>query len=152
MDSRDRQASALRANAARKASAKRAATEAALQQLQDAGTPVTFAAVARIAGVSRTYLYKTPDLAERIRSLIADETEAAEAAGRTRSSTLGTRLRLRSPNQAALDSLTGRIRDLEHDLAASRLALEQLRRDHEQCPVPNQGPHGGVAAFDPSGP
>lgn len=41
-------------------------TEAAIKQLLRQGQPITFEAVAQLAGVTRGWLYKQPDLKERI--------------------------------------------------------------------------------------
>lgn len=134
MDARDRQTDTLRANATRKATAKRKAADAALERLKQANEPINFAAVAREAKVSRTYLYKTPDLAAQIRALIAEDCKAAGATSRPRrTQSLGGRLRLRTP-QPTVDALNGRIRDLEGQLAAALEALDRLRREHEHCP------------------
>jgi Family of unknown function (DUF6262) len=43
-----------------------AQTEAAIKQLLRQGHPITFEAVAQLAGVTRGWLYKQPDLKERI--------------------------------------------------------------------------------------
>lgn len=131
MDARARQVDTLRANAALKASTKRAAAEAALQHLRERGEPISFAAVARTAKVSRTYLYKCSDLAAQIRSLIAGDTQNAGTRPR-HAPTLSARLRLRAPQQA-LDALHTRIRDLEAQLAASQNELGKLRSEHERC-------------------
>ena len=41
----------------------------ALHELDHAGTPITFEAVAAAAGVSRSWLYRHPDIRDRIRRL-----------------------------------------------------------------------------------
>ena len=134
MNARDRQADTLRANATRKAAAKRQAAQAALERLKQDNEPINFAAVAREAKVSRTYLYKTPDLAAQIRALIAEDCQAAGATSRPRRTvSLGGRLRLRASPQS-VDALNGRIRELEGQLAAAQEALERLRREHRHCP------------------
>jgi hypothetical protein len=128
--------------------ARRRAAEQKLQQVGDAvaslrrhKTPVTYPAVARAAGVSRTFLYANPDA----RSLIS---EAVSKDGRRKAPGPGTGAgqepswRERALNaEAALKTahaeiaaqrrrmaiLMGQIRDLEHDLpaeAAQRLATE----------------------------
>jgi hypothetical protein len=128
--------------------ARRRATEQKLQQVRDAvaslrrrKTPVTYPAVARQAGVSRTFLYANPDA----RTLVSD---AVSNAGRQKAPAPGTGgdqeppWRERALNaEAALTTahaeiaaqrhrmaiLLGQIRDLEHDLApeaAQRLATE----------------------------
>jgi hypothetical protein len=137
MDARDRQTTTLRANATRRATAKRQAAEVALERLKQANEPINFAAVAREAKVSRTYLYKNADLAAKIRALIAEDCEAAGTLSRPRRTpSLSGRLRLRAP-QPNIDVLNGRIQHLEVQLAATQEALDQLRREHEQCPKPS---------------
>lgn len=47
----------------------------ALHELDHAGTPITFEAVAAAAGVSRSWLYRHPDIRDRIRRLREATTE-----------------------------------------------------------------------------
>ena len=47
---------------------------AALTQLSAAGTPITFASVARAAGVSTDFLYRQPQLRQRINELRTSNT------------------------------------------------------------------------------
>ncbi|MGH8328191.1 MAG: DUF6262 family protein [Steroidobacteraceae bacterium] len=134
MDARDRQASTLRANAARKAAPKREAALVALQQLRESGEPITFTAVARTAGVSRTYLYTKPDLAAQIRALVAGDDVAQLATDRShKPSTIGALLRPRTTQQPSVDALNERIRGLEAQLAAAHEAFEALAREHRRC-------------------
>jgi Family of unknown function (DUF6262) len=92
---------------------------AALRHLDNTGTPVTFDAVARQAGVSRSWLYNQPDLRteiERLRHrqqptpqrLVPDRQRASEASLRQR-----------------LEVATARIRQLEADNKRLRDALAQ---------------------------
>ncbi|GAA2476731.1 hypothetical protein GCM10010406_11130 [Streptomyces thermolineatus] len=60
---RERQAMALREAALRKAKKCREAAEKGLREVQSSGNPVTFASVARAAGVSTKYLRGQKDLA-----------------------------------------------------------------------------------------
>ena len=53
----------------------------ALRELDRAGTPVTFAAVGRAAGVSRSWLYTQPDISSQIRRLRQATTAAGSAGG-----------------------------------------------------------------------
>ena len=55
--------------AARRHELTRAMAIQALRELDRAGTPVTFAGVARAAGVSRSWLYTQPDISGQIRRL-----------------------------------------------------------------------------------
>jgi hypothetical protein len=128
--------------------ARRLAAEQKLQQVRDAvaslrrrKTPVTYPAVARQAGVSRTFLYANPDA----RALVSDAISRAGGQKAPASGTSGDQeppWRERALNaEAALKKahaeiaaqrrrmaiLMGQIRDLEHDLspeAAQRLATE----------------------------
>jgi hypothetical protein len=55
--------------AARRHELTRAKAIRALRELDRAGTPVTFAAVAQTAGISRSWLYTQPDISRHIRQL-----------------------------------------------------------------------------------
>ena len=55
----------------------RAKAVRALREIDRAGTPVTFEAVARAAGVSRSWLYNQPDLRAEIRRLREATSRAA---------------------------------------------------------------------------
>jgi len=125
--------------------ARRRATEQKLQQVRDAvaslrrrKAPVTYPAVARQAGVSRTFLYANPDA----RALVNDAISKAGTQHTPGSDDQEPSWRERALNaEAALTTaqaeiaaqrrrmaiLLGQIRDLEHDLspeAAQRLATE----------------------------
>jgi Family of unknown function (DUF6262) len=134
--------------------ARRRATEQKLQQVRDAvaslkrrKTPVTYPAVARQAGVSRTFLYANPDA----RALISDAVSkpgGPKAAAHEGSGDHDLPWRERALNaEAALTAahaeitaqrhrmaiLLGQVRDLEHDLspqAAQRLASENTTLKH----------------------
>ena len=54
----------------------------ALRELDRAGTPVTFAAVAQAAGISRSWLYTQPDISGQIRRL-RGKTDGTGSAGET---------------------------------------------------------------------
>ncbi len=141
--------------------ARRRAAEQKLQQVRDAvaslrrrKAPVTYPAVARQAGVSRTFPYANPDA----RTLVSDaisKTGAQHARGsdeqepswRERALNAEAALKIARAEIAAqrrrMAILLGRVRDLEHDLspeAAQRLATEnttlkqrvrQLTRDNK---------------------
>ena len=125
--------------------ARRRAAEQKLQQVHDAvatlrrhKTPVTYPAVARQAGVSRTFLYANPDA----RALVSDAISKTGIPSTRGSDDQEPSWRERALNaEAALTTahteiaaqrrrmaiLMGQIRDLEHDLspeAAQRLATE----------------------------
>ena len=55
--------------AARRHELTRAKAIQALRELDRAGTPVTFAAIATAAGISRSWLYTQPDISDQIRRL-----------------------------------------------------------------------------------
>ena len=59
----------LAAAAARRHQLTRARAIQALRELDRAGSPVTFASVARAAGISRSWLYTQPDIRDQIRQL-----------------------------------------------------------------------------------
>ncbi len=63
---------------------------AAVTELQRVGTPVTISAVARVAGVHRSFLHRHPDLAAAIQA--AETPSAAEATSRTSEVSLRTEL------------------------------------------------------------
>jgi hypothetical protein len=125
--------------------ARRRAAEQKLQQVRDAvailrrrKTPVTYPAVARQAGVSRTFLYANPDA----RALISDAisktgtqhargSDDQEPSWRERALNAEAALKTAQSEIAAqrrrIAILLGQIRDLEHDLspeAAQQLATE----------------------------
>ena len=74
----------------------------ALRELDRAGTPVTFAAVGRAAGVSRSWLYTQPDISIQIRRL-RKSTDCAGGAGVIPAAQRATDASLRSRLAAALD-------------------------------------------------
>jgi hypothetical protein len=59
----------LAAAAARRHQLTRARAIQALRELDRAGSPVTFASVARAAGISRSWLYTQPDIRDQIQQL-----------------------------------------------------------------------------------
>ena len=74
----------------------------ALRELDRAATPVTFAAVAQSAGVSRSWLYTQPDISSQIRRLRTSK-DGAGSAGAIPSSQRTTDASLRARLAAALD-------------------------------------------------
>jgi hypothetical protein len=89
-------------SAARRHELTRAKAVQALRELDRAGTPVTFAGVARTAGISRSWLYTQPDVSSQIRRL-RQETNAAGSAGGIPSAQRATDASLRARLTAALD-------------------------------------------------
>ena len=87
------------------------ATEA-LQRLHATGQPITFAHVARTAGVSRSWLYRQPDLRadiDRLRRVATTQTVPIPPAERGSAQSLQQRL------NAALDEIT-RLKTDNHQL------------------------------------
>ena len=66
--------------AARRHELTRAKAIQALRELDRAGAPVTFAAVASAAGISRSWLYTQPDISDQIRRL-REKTDGAGSVG-----------------------------------------------------------------------
>ena len=125
--------------------ARHRATEQKLQQVHDAvaslrrhKTPVTYPAVARQAGVSRTFLYANPDARTLVNDAISKTgtrhtrgSDDQEPSWRERALNAEAALKAAQAEIAAqrrrMAILLGQIRDLEHDLsqeAAQRLATE----------------------------
>src|SRR6266702_4016320 len=65
--------------AARRHELTRSRAVQALRELDRAGVPVTFASIARAAGVSRSWLYTQPDISGQIRRLRQQADEAGSA-------------------------------------------------------------------------
>jgi hypothetical protein len=74
----------------------------ALRELDRAGTPVTFAGVARAAGISRSWLYTQPDISGQIRSL-RHKTNGAGSPGAIPAGQRATDASLRARLTATLD-------------------------------------------------
>jgi len=83
---------------------------AAIQKLDRAGTPITFQAVAVAAGVSRSWLYRDPEIRAQIERLRAAST--------------GTAPSVPARERATRDSLRGQLETL-------RLELAELRHDNK---------------------
>lgn len=125
--------------------ARRRITEQKLRQARDAvtqlkrhKTPVTYPAVARAAGVSRTFLYANPDARALIAAAISSSERKAPAPGsgqeppwqeralNAEAALTGAHAEI-AAQRRRIAILLGQIRDLEHDLspeAAQRLATE----------------------------
>jgi len=88
--------------AARRRELTRAKAVQALRELDRAGTPVTFAGVAREAGISRSWLYSQPDISGQIRRQ-RQETNAAGSAGGIPAGQRATDASLRARLASALD-------------------------------------------------
>ncbi|WP_419554655.1 DUF6262 family protein [Candidatus Poriferisodalis sp.] len=106
------------------------ATEA-LQRLHATGQPITFAHVARTAGVSRSWLYRQPDLRAEIDRLRRTTTaQAVPVPSPERGSAESLRQRL----EAALDEIT-RLKADNHQLR-EHLAQHLGHRRHNRIPDP----------------
>lgn len=104
---------ALTAATRRRAEATRARARKALQDLDRAGTPITYAAVAGAAGVSRALLYRDPVLREQINRLRTTATHAPRQPASQRMS------------QASRDELLTTLREELKALRAENHALRQ---------------------------
>ena len=115
----------LSAAAARRHELTRSRAVQALRELDRAGVPVTFAGVAKAAGISRSWLYTQPDISSQIRRLRKETANAAGSAGgipaaqRATDASLGARL------AAALD----RNKQLADDNARLRRQLARALGD-----------------------
>ena len=124
--------------AARRHELTRARAVQALRELDRAGAPVTFAAVARAAGVSRSWLYTQPDISGQIRRL-RRSTDGAGSPGPIPAAQRATDPSLRARLTAALDrnrQLTddnARLRrQLAHALGDQRPARTRIGNDPEE--------------------
>ncbi len=122
---------ALAAAARRRADQTRQRATEALQHLHATGEPVTLTHVARTAGVSRSWLYRQPDLrAEIDRLRRATTTHTVPVPPPERGSTESLRQRL----EAALDEIT-RLKADNHQLR-ERLAQQLGHQRHNRVPTP----------------
>jgi Family of unknown function (DUF6262) len=88
--------------AARRHELTRARAVQALHELDRAGDPVTFAGVAKAAGISRSWLYTQPDIRSHIRQL-REKTDGAGSAGAVPAGQRTTEASLRARLTVALD-------------------------------------------------
>ena len=88
--------------AARRHELTRARAVQALRELDRSGAPVTFAAVAQAAGISRSWLYTQPDISGHIRRL-REKADGAGSAGAIPVGQRATEASLRARLTAALD-------------------------------------------------
>jgi Family of unknown function (DUF6262) len=110
--------------AARRHELTRARAIQSLRELDRAGVPVTFAGIARAAGISRSWLYTQPDISSQIRRL-RQETDRAGSAGVVPAAQRATDASLRARLAAALD----RNRQLADDNARLRRQLARALGD-----------------------
>ncbi len=110
----------LTAAARHRAQQTRAKALRTLRDLEDAGHPVTFEAVALTAGVSRSWLYSQPDIRAKVDELRARDRQAptSTVTPQRQRATDGSLLR-------RLEAATERMRQLEHDNRDLRQALAE---------------------------
>ena len=111
--------------AARRHELTRAKAVQALRELDRAGAPVTFAAVAQAAGISRSWLYTQPDISGQIRRM----REKTDAAGAIPAAQRATDASLRVRLTAALD----RNKQLADDNAKLRRQLARALGDQRSA-------------------
>ncbi len=110
----------LLAAARKRSSQTRRRAETAIARITDAGKPITFDAIARDAGVSRSWLYAQPDLRadiDRLRQTSQTRTPPADPPHQQRASDTSLLRRL--------EAATDRIRRLEQDNRDLKNALER---------------------------
>jgi len=118
--------------AARRHELTRARTIQALRELDRAGTPVTFAAVAAAAGISRSWLYTQPDIRDQIQRLRTrtSRTSGAPVPVGQRSTDASLRARLTAAlqrNQALADENARLRRQLARALGDQRHHPDPIR-------------------------
>jgi cell division protein ZapA (FtsZ GTPase activity inhibitor) len=116
--SNDAKIAALKSAAEQKKQQAAENLEKAIRKLAQDNQPITFATVARVAGVSVSYLYKYPEIKERIDSLRKQQIKAGKPT---------------QPQKASDDSkaviiyqLRGRIKQLEAEVAGLRRVNEGI--------------------------
>jgi len=128
----------LSAAAARRHELTRSRAIQALREIERAGAPVTFAGVARAAGVSRSWLYTQPDISEQIRRL-RQQADGAGGAGAVPAAQRATDASLRTRLTAALD----RNKQLADDNARLRRQLARALGDQRSARTRTGNDQGG---------
>jgi hypothetical protein len=125
--------------AARRHELTRSRAVQALRELDRAGVPVTFAGVAKAAGISRSWLYTQPDISSQIRRLRQQTANAAGSAGgipaaqRATDASLGARLAAALHRNKQLADENARLRrQLAHALGGQRSARTRTGNDPER--------------------
>jgi Family of unknown function (DUF6262) len=124
--------------AARRHELTRARAIQALHELDRAGVPVTFAGVARAAGVSRSWLYTQPGISSQIRRL-RQQADGASSAGAVPAAQRATDASLRARLTAALD----RNKELANDNARLRRQLARALGDQRSARTRTGNDKGG---------
>lgn len=126
----------LSESAARRHERTRARAVQALRELDRSGSPVTFAGIARAAGVSRSWLYTQPEISGQIRRLRQNTNGSASAvpAGqRATDASLRARLTAALDRNKQLADENARLRrQLAHALGDQRSAWTRSGNDPEQ--------------------
>lgn len=120
----NRNTEGIRAHAASRAEETRARAEAAIETLKGRGERITFAAVARESGLSRSSLYSNDYVKVRIQSLKALEAAPDRASEKSR-----------GDGSRRLTELADRVRELEEQklmLVAQLAEMELLRMENEE--------------------
>ena len=124
--------------AARRHELTRSRAVQALRELDRAGVPVTFAGVAKAAGISRSWLYTQPDISSQIRRLRKETANAAGSAGgipaaqRATNASLGARLAAALDRNKQLADENARLRrQLAHALGGQRSAQPRTGNNPE---------------------
>ena len=110
----------------------------ALRELDRSGVPVTFAGVARAAGISRSWLYTQPDISSQIRRLLQKANAAGPAGGipaaqRPTDASLRARLTAALHRNKLLADENARLRrQLAHALGDQRSARTRTGNDPEK--------------------
>jgi hypothetical protein len=110
----------------------------ALRELDRSGVPVTFAGVARAAGISRSWLYTQPDISSQIRRLRQKANAAGPAGGipaaqRPTDASLRARLTAALHRNKQLADENARLRrQLAHALGDQRSARTRTGNDPEK--------------------
>jgi Family of unknown function (DUF6262) len=124
--------------AARRHELTRSRAVQALRELNRAGVPVTFAGVAKAAGISRSWLYTQPDISNQIRRLRQQTANAAgpvggiPAAQRATDASLGARLAAALGRNKQLGDDNARLRrQLAHALGGQRSARTRTGNNPE---------------------
>lgn len=127
----ERRAEVLRQAAQTKHAAATERAEVALRKLIKSGAPINFRAVAAAAGLSVDFLYRHPELRQRIERLRARQTSAPAPAAATPKP---------GPDDRVVVALTARLREarseiseLKAQLAAAHGELLALRRQLPQA-------------------
>jgi Family of unknown function (DUF6262) len=110
----------------------------ALHELDRAGVPVTFAGVARSAGISRSWLYTQPGISSQIRRL-RQQADGAGSAGAVPAAQRATDASLRARLTAALD----RNKELADDNARLRRQLARALGDQRSARTRTGNDQGG---------